>query len=92
MVASIHRDHSLWEIENHDRGVADRVESTKVHLSVGVNGLLVPAWDRWAPVDGARKGHPVASNTGALNFGAGVKVRANCSLCSSRGVILLVMA
>ena len=46
---------------NHDRGVADHVESRKVLASVGVNGPLVPAWDRSVPVDGARKGH--ARNT-----------------------------
>jgi hypothetical protein len=38
-------------------GVADQVDSTKVHVSVGVNGPLVPAWDRSVPVGGARKGH-----------------------------------
>ena len=38
-------------------GVADQVDSTKVHVSVGVNGPLVPVSDRSVPVGGVRKGH-----------------------------------
>ena len=38
-------------------GIADQVDSTKVHVSVGVNGPLVPASDRSVPVGGVRKGH-----------------------------------
>jgi hypothetical protein len=35
-------------------GVGDEAESMKAHLSDGMNGPLVPAWERSVPIEGAR--------------------------------------
>jgi hypothetical protein len=46
-----------------------------VHVRDGVNGPLVPAWDRSVPVDGARKGHAIeheSEQSGAPSAAASV--------------------